>query len=101
MGFDRYGCGDHTRILTCDLTLLGAVDIFFWLCRPNKLRSLIVDCLLMADVLSCAVAKNDLDSIGLLINKYPDLMSRTHPLWSKPLIQVRILSEVPFAYFYG
>lgn len=42
-----------------------------------------------ADVLSCAVAKNDVDSIGLLIDKYPDLMNRTHPLWSKPLLQVR------------
>ncbi|OEH75877.1 ankyrin repeat-containing protein [Cyclospora cayetanensis] len=41
----------------------------------------------LTDVLSCAVAKNDIDSIGLLIDKYPDLMNRTHPLWSKPLLQ--------------
>lgn len=44
---------------------------------------------LFADVLSCAVAKNDVESIELLIEKYPDLMNRTHPLWSKPLLQVR------------
>ncbi|CDI78305.1 ankyrin repeat-containing protein, putative [Eimeria acervulina] len=41
----------------------------------------------LTDVLSCAVAKNDVESIGLLIDKYPDLMNRTHPLWSKPLLQ--------------
>lgn len=41
----------------------------------------------LTDVLSCAVAKNDIVSIGLLIDKYPDLMNRTHPLWSKPLLQ--------------
>ncbi|KAL8436392.1 hypothetical protein ACSSS7_001792 [Eimeria intestinalis] len=33
------------------------------------------------------VAKNDVVSIGMLIDKYPDLMNRTHPLWSKPLLQ--------------
>lgn len=36
------------------------------------------------------MAKNDVVSIGLLINKYPDLMNRTHPLWSKPLLQVGV-----------
>ncbi|CDJ64382.1 ankyrin repeat-containing protein, putative [Eimeria necatrix] len=41
----------------------------------------------LTDVLSCAVAKNDVESIELLIEKYPDLMNRTHPLWSKPLLQ--------------
>ncbi|KAL8452264.1 hypothetical protein Emed_001425 [Eimeria media] len=41
----------------------------------------------LTDVLSCAVAKNDVVSIQMLIDKYPDLMNRTHPLWSKPLLQ--------------
>ncbi|KAL8429360.1 hypothetical protein Efla_001198 [Eimeria flavescens] len=41
----------------------------------------------LTDVLSCAVAKNDVVSIGMLIDRYPDLMNRTHPLWSKPLLQ--------------
>lgn len=41
----------------------------------------------LTDVLSCAVGKNDLPSVQLLIEKHPDLMNRTHPLWSKPLLQ--------------
>lgn len=51
---------------------------------------------MISDVLSCAVAKNDVVSIGLLIDKYPDLMNRTHPLWSKPLLQVSCIQSLHY-----
>lgn len=43
----------------------------------------------LTEVLSCAIAKNDLVSVEVLVRKYPDLLTRDHQLWSKPLIQVR------------
>ncbi|CBZ52827.1 putative ankyrin repeat-containing protein [Neospora caninum Liverpool] len=41
----------------------------------------------LTEVLSCAIAKNDLVSVELLVRKFPDLLSRNHQLWSRPLIQ--------------
>ncbi|PFH33286.1 ankyrin repeat-containing protein [Besnoitia besnoiti] len=41
----------------------------------------------LTEVLSCAIAKNDLVAVELLVRKFPDLLARNHQLWSRPLIQ--------------
>ncbi|KAK1444515.1 ankyrin repeat and protein kinase domain-containing protein [Babesia gibsoni] len=48
---------------------------------------------LLSDVMSCAISNNDVESVAVLFEAYPDLMDREHKIWSKPIIQAAQLGK--------
>ncbi|KAF8822705.1 ankyrin repeat-containing protein [Cardiosporidium cionae] len=46
------------------------------------------------ELLCCAIAKGDLKSIQLLVEKFPDLLGRPHLMWSLPHIQAVKLGKL-------
>ncbi|ANQ08998.1 Uncharacterized protein PCOAH_00034130 [Plasmodium coatneyi] len=49
---------------------------------------------ILTEVLSCAIFKNDLSTVQLLLKKYPQLLQKEHNLWSLPFIQASKLERV-------
>lgn len=47
----------------------------------------------LTEIMSCAIMKTDLNSVKLLIKKYPDLLHKSHQMWSKPHIQASKLGK--------
>nr|PVC51275.1 ankyrin repeat containing protein [Theileria orientalis] len=48
----------------------------------------------LVQVLACAIVKDDLDTVELLVTRFPDLVEREHEIWSKPLIAVCKLNKI-------
>ncbi|KAK2196526.1 bifunctional Ankyrin repeat-containing domain superfamily/Ankyrin repeat/Leucine-rich repeat domain superfamily [Babesia duncani] len=48
----------------------------------------------LVEVMGCAAARGDLESIELLIKRYPELIESEHEIWSRPLIQASRLGNV-------
>lgn len=55
--------------------------------RTPKKRSL------LSDVMSCAIDRDDLESVSLLLDAYPDLIDREQRIWSKPIVQAARLGK--------
>ncbi|CAA9989055.1 conserved Plasmodium protein, unknown function [Plasmodium knowlesi strain H] len=49
---------------------------------------------ILTEVLSCAIFKNDLSTVQLLLKKYPQLLQKEHNLWSLPFIQASKLERL-------
>ncbi|CRH00867.1 ankyrin-repeat protein, putative [Plasmodium relictum] len=49
---------------------------------------------ILTEVLSCAIFKNDLATVQLLLKKYPQLLQKGHNLWSLPFIQAAKLERL-------
>ncbi|ETW53064.1 hypothetical protein PFUGPA_04690 [Plasmodium falciparum Palo Alto/Uganda] len=49
---------------------------------------------ILTEVLSCAIFKNDLSTVQLLLKKYPQLIQKGHNLWSLPFIQAAKLERL-------
>lgn len=49
---------------------------------------------ILTEVLSCAIFKNDLITVQLLLKKYPQLLQKGHKLWSLPFIQAAKLERL-------
>ncbi|ORM39986.1 Kelch domain-containing protein 4 [Babesia sp. Xinjiang] len=47
----------------------------------------------LTDVLSCAIMRDDLDSVIVLVDSYPDLLNREHAIWSSPIAQAARLGK--------
>eukprot|EP00916_Digyalum_oweni_P014434 GHVL01023674.1.p1 GENE.GHVL01023674.1~~GHVL01023674.1.p1 ORF type:complete len:680 (+),score=126.58 GHVL01023674.1:307-2346(+) len=48
---------------------------------------------ILSDILTCAILKNDIKTVSLLIDMYSDLLHREHQLWSYPHIQAARLGR--------
>ncbi|UKK02814.1 ankyrin repeat containing protein [Theileria orientalis] len=48
----------------------------------------------LVQVLACAIVKDDLETVELLVTRFPDLVEREHEIWSKPLIAVCKLNKI-------